>query len=127
MLSRSSEVRGAEIPVWVRARGYTEEAIKCLVGIMRKEEASDSARHAAATALLDRGWGRAPMIVAGDSERPIRVSVDHIPAETRAAMESALRLALAGAVADALAPEPEPTTQVIDATVSEAAPEAERG
>ena len=40
------------------AQTYTREAIEALVTIMRSEEAPPAARAAAASALLDRGWGR---------------------------------------------------------------------
>lgn len=52
----------AKTPTEIRslARGHTESAINCLAGIMNKESAPESARISAATALLDRGWGKAP-------------------------------------------------------------------
>ena len=40
------------------ARSHTETAIKTLAGIMQQKTANTSARVAAATALLDRGWGK---------------------------------------------------------------------
>lgn len=40
------------------ARSHTETAINTLAGIMRQANAPHSARVAAATALLDRGWGK---------------------------------------------------------------------
>ena len=40
------------------ARSHTETALATLAGIMRQENAPPHARVAAATALLDRGWGR---------------------------------------------------------------------
>lgn len=40
------------------ARQHTDAAIETLVKVMENKEASPSARVAAATALLDRGWGR---------------------------------------------------------------------
>ena len=40
------------------AREHTEPAIQILVAIMNDADASPSSRVAAATALLDRGWGR---------------------------------------------------------------------
>lgn len=40
------------------AKEHTEAAIKALVAIVRNKRASASARVQAATALLDRGWGR---------------------------------------------------------------------
>lgn len=39
------------------ARAHTKSAIKTLVGIMEQADANVSARVAAATALLNRGWG----------------------------------------------------------------------
>jgi hypothetical protein len=40
------------------ARTHTQGAIKCLAGIMNQSEAPAAARVAAASALLDRGWGK---------------------------------------------------------------------
>lgn len=40
------------------ARTHTESAINVLKGVMGEKKAPHSARVAAATALLDRGWGR---------------------------------------------------------------------
>lgn len=40
------------------ARAHTETAIKTLVGVMNQEAAPPAARVSAATALLDRGWGK---------------------------------------------------------------------
>jgi len=40
------------------ARQHTDTAIETLVKVMNDVDASPSARVAAATALLDRGWGR---------------------------------------------------------------------
>jgi len=40
------------------ARKHTDAAIETLVKVMENAEASPSARVAAASALLDRGWGR---------------------------------------------------------------------
>jgi hypothetical protein len=42
------------------ARSYTRTAINVLVGVMRSKDATHSARLAAANAILDRGWGKAP-------------------------------------------------------------------
>ena len=41
------------------ARAHTKTAINVLAGIMNQEKAPASARVTAATALLDRGWGKA--------------------------------------------------------------------
>lgn len=40
------------------ARKHTPEAIETLVSVMHNARATDQARVHAATALLDRGWGR---------------------------------------------------------------------
>lgn len=40
------------------ARDHTEKAVTALVGVLESAEASDAAKVSAATALLDRGWGR---------------------------------------------------------------------
>ena len=40
------------------ARSHTESALKVLSGIMNQADAPPAARVAAATALLDRGWGK---------------------------------------------------------------------
>jgi hypothetical protein len=40
------------------ARDHTERAVQALVEVLEKPEASDAAKVSAATALLDRGWGR---------------------------------------------------------------------
>jgi len=45
-------------PVRELAREHTEVAIRTLVEIAQNEEAQPSARVSAASALLDRGWGK---------------------------------------------------------------------
>jgi hypothetical protein len=40
------------------ARSHTRTAIRVLVGIMRSEQATPAARVSAASAILDRGWGK---------------------------------------------------------------------
>ena len=42
------------------AKAHTEEALATLIEVARNQKASSSARVAAATALLDRGWGKPP-------------------------------------------------------------------
>jgi hypothetical protein len=49
------------------AREHTELAIKTLADIASESE-SDPARVAASSALLDRGWGKATQVIAGDEE-----------------------------------------------------------
>lgn len=54
----------AKTPADIRslARAHTDAAIKCLCGIMNKNDAPESARVSAAQALLDRGWGKAVQV-----------------------------------------------------------------
>jgi hypothetical protein len=40
------------------ARSHTKTAINALVGVMKAKDATHAARVSAATAILDRGWGR---------------------------------------------------------------------
>src|SRR5690348_215666 len=42
------------------ARSHTRTAINALVGVMKAKDATHAARVSAATAILDRGWGRPP-------------------------------------------------------------------
>lgn len=54
------------------ARQYTEEALEALVGVLRDSE-TDAAKVSAAKEILDRGYGKATTVVAGDDEGgPIR-------------------------------------------------------
>lgn len=50
------------------ARAHTETAINVLAGIMSQTDAPHSARVSAAQVLLDRGWGKATQIIAGDED-----------------------------------------------------------
>src|SRR3954454_8634554 len=60
------------------ARGHTALSIKVLAGIAQNGQ-TDAARVAAATALLDRGWGRPPQAITGeDAEGSIKVLIRHI-------------------------------------------------
>ncbi len=70
-----------------KARAHTESAINTLVGIMNQEKAPHSARVRAASAILDRGWGKPTQVISGDDERPPitvieRVVIDGRPADT---------------------------------------------
>ena len=55
----------AKTPTDIRslARSHTQLANRTLVGIAAQRTAPQSARVAAATALLDRGWGKPKKIV----------------------------------------------------------------
>ena len=60
------------------ARSHTELSIQTLAGIARNGT-SEQARVAAAQALLDRGWGKAPQSHTGENgEGDIRVTIRHI-------------------------------------------------
>ena len=98
------DMRAVKVPVWARAREYTDEAMLVIVGVMRDQEASGAVRLSAANVILERGWGKAPIMVAGDSERPIRVDVRAIPREVRDQMESALLAALGDGIREASRP-----------------------
>lgn len=50
----------SDIVVKELAREHTEAAIRTLAEIAGSSKSSDSARVQACTALLDRGWGKAP-------------------------------------------------------------------
>jgi hypothetical protein len=61
------------------ARAQTKLAIRTLTGICSSKAAPAAARVSAASALLDRGWGRAPQAQAGeDGEGGIEVTIRHI-------------------------------------------------
>jgi hypothetical protein len=45
------------------ARSHTRTALNVLVGVMSSNEATPAARVAAANAILDRGWGKAPQAI----------------------------------------------------------------
>jgi len=55
------------------ARSYTRTAIKVLVGVMSSENATHTARIAAANAILDRGWGRATPALEGRDDGAIEL------------------------------------------------------
>jgi len=60
------------------ARAHTTSALRTLA-VIASQGQSESARVAAATALLDRGWGKAPQAHTGENgEGDIRVIVRHI-------------------------------------------------
>lgn len=56
------------------ARQYTAEAFEALVGVLRDSE-SDAAKVAAAREILDRGYGKATTVLAGDQDGgPVRIT-----------------------------------------------------
>lgn len=70
------------------AKGYTEQAINALVEVLTEEGAPHAARITAATALLDRGWGRPAqsLEISGDEENPLRhvMRVELVPLDDSA-------------------------------------------
>ena len=58
------------------ARSHTQTAINTLKGVMGQTDAPAAARVAAASALLDRGWGKpSQAITGGDGEGPVGIEV----------------------------------------------------
>lgn len=50
------------------ARAHTVDAIQTLVHVMSDKRATAAAKVSAASAILDRGWGKAPMRITHDAE-----------------------------------------------------------
>ena len=82
------------------AREHTETAINALVHIAQKGK-QESARVAAASALLDRGWGRPTQPIAGDDDMPpVGISgtaVATLTAEERAGLVASIAESLRAA------------------------------
>lgn len=58
------------------ARQWTEDAIQTLASVMNDSEAKPGERCAAASALLDRAWGKPAQVVGGDPDGvPVGVTV----------------------------------------------------
>jgi hypothetical protein len=60
------------------ARQHTKAAINTLVAIMKAEDATHAARVAAATALLDRGYGKPASVLEGADGGAARLVVEYI-------------------------------------------------
>ncbi|TAA50992.1 MULTISPECIES: DUF5681 domain-containing protein [unclassified Shinella] len=63
------------------AQSQTENAIATLVSVMESLKSAPAARVAAATAILDRGWGKPLQAIAGDSDSdPINLlqRIEHV-------------------------------------------------
>jgi hypothetical protein len=57
----------------------TVSAVNVLIGIMEAKRSPPATRVAAATALLDRGWGKPPLSVTGkDGDDDIRITIREI-------------------------------------------------
>ena len=70
------------------ARGHTTTAVKVLAGIMNEKKAPHSARVAAANSLLDRGWGKAVQVLAGDDEKPPITIIERVIVDRSADTDS---------------------------------------
>jgi hypothetical protein len=57
------------------ARAHTESALNVLAGIMNKSEAPETARVSAATALLDRGWGKPAQAIKNEDDETLKVEL----------------------------------------------------
>jgi hypothetical protein len=84
----------AKAPANIRslARAHTDTAIRVLAGIMSESRAPAAARVQAATALLDRGWGKpagSEVNLVLNDNRQVHV---HLEPETLALLEEARAL-----------------------------------
>jgi hypothetical protein len=89
------------------ARAQTALAIRTLTGVCGSKAAPAAARVSAASALLDRGWGKAAQPQAGaDGEGVIKIIIRDIAEERRQACRTMLDAppALDAAVAEHLKP-----------------------
>lgn len=68
----------ADITIRDLAREHTSEAIKTLAEITTNKKASPSARVSAATALLDRGWGKPSQSLEVTQKTPFHELVDYL-------------------------------------------------
>lgn len=78
------------VPLWRRAREYTDEALETLVMIMRDRNAPYGVRAVCAEAILDRGHGKAPQVVAADVAVRHEVDLSGLGTEALASLESVL-------------------------------------
>jgi hypothetical protein len=70
------------------AREHTEVALDALVKVATDEGSSDAARVSAASALLDRGWGKPTQPISGDDEAPpVSLNLDTSKLSTEALRE----------------------------------------
>ena len=60
------------------ARAQTALAIRTLTGVCGSKAAPAAARVSAASALLDRGWGKAPQPHTGEDDKDIRITIRNI-------------------------------------------------
>jgi len=65
----------AKTPLQIKslARAHTESALAVLAAILNETDAPESSRVQAATALLDRGWGKPTQLIGGDEDHPLKI------------------------------------------------------
>lgn len=71
---KPGKVSKAKLDIAERAKTHGASALAVLLEVMKDREAPHSSRIAAATAMLDRGFGRPTQTVAGDPDAPLAVS-----------------------------------------------------
>lgn len=71
-------------------------ALRTLVGIARQAKAPPAARVSAATALLDRGWGKPSQPLTGKDEEPLGIDVAMMTSTERAQRLAAIKAKLKG-------------------------------
>jgi len=69
---------GKKTELRLLARTHTRAMVAVLVGIARSNAAPFGARIAAATALLDRGWGRPTTMLAAENGTPVAFHITEI-------------------------------------------------
>lgn len=112
--SQMGEMRVVKVPHWARAREYTDEILRFWAGRMRDAEEAGPVRMRASENLMDRAWGKAPVIVSGDGEAPIRIDVRAFDASAIAGLESALMSALGEGLSAALGESRSQTGAIIE-------------
>src|SRR3954466_2667238 len=66
------------------ARRHSKAAVKVLAAIMNNEDGPATARVSAAQALLDRGWGKAAQVLAGEEGGlPVLARIERVIVESK--------------------------------------------
>lgn len=78
----------AKIPLWFRARDYDDEALGFIVATMRDVDQPRGMRLSCAESLLDRGWGRAPILVNSETRVEHTLALGELTPAATAQLES---------------------------------------
>ncbi len=70
------------------ARSHTESAVNTLAGIMNEPTSPAASRVQAASALLDRGWGKAKQTIEADVTSDVMALLRAVDGATRRAPDS---------------------------------------